>query len=250
MNRRFFVETKIEGQRVSVSGPDAHHLANVIRAKPGDHIILFDGSGREFVAEIREISKKSVSTQIIKTLGSEHNELATKLTIAVALPKGDRQKVLVEKLVELGVHQLVPLNTDRSVVVANEKSVEKLKRRVVEASKQCGRNRLMDISQPLQFADLITQPFDDCNKLIGHPHVETKPPCEFQSDKGCVIGIGPEGGFTNDETQIAIQSGWQTIAFGKNILRVETAAVAFASIFGIGRDFLSKLNSRDISDDS
>ena len=223
---------------MTIDGPDAHHLANVMRAQPGEQVWLFDGRGKEFVAQIEEITKKTVLLRIIDSQDTGR-ELDHQLTLAVALPKGDRQKVLVEKLVELGVSNLLPLNTRRSVVVANAKSTEKLQRRVIEASKQCGRNQLMEIGQPTSFQTLIEQKAPARCRIIGHPNSTPVDSIDVDVAQDVLVAIGPEGGFTDDEIELARSYGWQVATMGKTVLRVETAAVAAATIFGIGRKMLN-----------
>src|ERR1700759_1838130 len=114
MSDRFFISDPIRGDAVTLSGADAHHLAHVMRAEVGETVTLFDGSGSELLARIQSIGKREVELTIVERR-EVNRESATKLTLAVALPKGDRQRWLVEKAVELGVHALVPLETERGV---------------------------------------------------------------------------------------------------------------------------------------
>src|SRR4051794_3192446 len=118
MSQRFFVETPIgDASMARLTDAEAQHLAKVMRASVGDQLIAFDGSGCEFLAQVAKIGKTGVDLEILERRPVER-ELAHPLTLAVALPKGDRQKILVEKLVELGVTRLIPLETERSVAEA------------------------------------------------------------------------------------------------------------------------------------
>lgn len=243
-SRRFYVQPeasgKIEKDSVQIDGPSAHHMINVIRVSVGDEVMLFDGSGNEYSALIAEV-KKSKLTANITGCEAVDRELPFELRVAVALPKGDRQKVLVEKLVELGVTHLIPLNAKRSVVKSEPKSAGKLMRRVIEASKQCGRNTLMQIEPPLTTGKL----FETCEgqRIIAHPYEaadgKTKTAIQvasqMQSAEHVTIAIGPEGGFDLAEVGQAISQDWQPVKIGPTILRVETAAVALATMFGVGR---------------
>ena len=207
MSRRFYVENEIVGDQLTIDGPDAHHIAVVNRMQPGDDIVLFDGSGREFAAKIVEINKKSASVEIVQT-NDISRELQNSVTLAVAIPKGDRQKMLVEKLVELGVYRLIPLNCERSVAIASAKSVERLKRRVIEASKQCGRNVLMTIAPPAKFCDFLEQDEFDC-RLVAHPYksqsvLDVTSQASYENGN-VVVAIGPEGGFSESEVELAIE---------------------------------------------
>src|SRR5579871_5731423 len=141
MSERFFVATPITGQLAVLTDTEAHHLAHVMRAKAGDAVMLFDGMGCEFTAEIKSISKSRVELIVLERC-EVNRESASALTLAVALPKGDRQRWLIEKVVELGTTTLVPLETERGVAQPTSSALERLRRQVIEASKQCGRNRL------------------------------------------------------------------------------------------------------------
>jgi len=128
-----------------LSGDEAHHLTRVMRQKCGNLVTLFDGHGREFRAEITDSRKDRVTLRILETRIVDA-EPQRQVTIAVSLPKGDRQKWLVEKLTELGCHRLIPLQTERGVAQCNDQVLERLRRQVIEATKQCNRTRLMEIS--------------------------------------------------------------------------------------------------------
>ena len=147
MSDRFFVETPITGTRAELADAEARHLTGVLRAGVGDAVTLFDGSGAEFASRILRVGKSVVELEVLERQEISR-ELPLDMTLAVALPKGDRQKWLVEKLVELGVTRLVPLITERGVAQPVDSALARLKRGVIEASKQCGRNKLMEIAEP------------------------------------------------------------------------------------------------------
>jgi len=152
-------------------------------------------------------------------------ETTRRVTLAVALPKGDRQRWLVEKATELGAARLVPVVCERGVAQPNEKAQGRLRRTVVEASKQCGRNRLMEIAEPVDWATLIDSTAGIPTRLIAHPGAATGTP-NLLPEADAIVAIGPEGGFTPAEVDAALAAGWQTIDLGRRILRVETAALA------------------------
>src|SRR4029079_17666912 len=139
-----------------LDGPEAHHLLHVMRAAVGDEVTLFDDFGAEFRATVETVRRADAELRIVERREVDR-ELSFELIVGVALPKGDRQKWLVEKLTELGVTTLVPLITERCVAQPNESALERLQRSVIEAAKQCGRNRLMAISQPQSWDDWIAQ---------------------------------------------------------------------------------------------
>jgi 16S rRNA (uracil1498-N3)-methyltransferase len=154
---------------------------------------------------------------------------ARPLTLAVALPKGERQKWLVEKLTELGVARLVPLVADRGVAEATPAALERLRRGVIEACKQCGRSLLMEIGEPATLEDLAAR-HAECLRLVAHP--DGGAVADAVADAGrqpICAAVGPEGGFTDDEIARAAGLGFHRVSLGPLILRVETAAIALAA---------------------
>ena len=151
-----------------VAGAEAHHLLHVMRARTGARVTLFDGSGWQFDAVVERTGRSEVELTITDRQEIDR-EAQVAVTLGVVLPKGDRQKWLVEKVVELGVARLVPLETERGVAQPRENVLERLRRGVIEASKQCGRNRLMEIAEPRAWqAFLMESPTVAC-RLVAHP---------------------------------------------------------------------------------
>lgn len=235
MSTRFFVETPIRSQRVVLRGPEAHHLAKVMRCKAGASVALFDGSGAEFPARVLEVRSKEVLLEVAAKEEFDR-ELPGTLVLATALPKSERSRWLVEKAVELGVTRLVPLVTRRSVVVAGRGRLERLRRTVVEASKQCGRNRLMQIAPSESWSEFLYGA--EGLRWLADPNA---PQLARQPEPGVIegvgaggrlvtIAVGPEGGFCPDEVQQAIEAGWQLVRIGRRTLRTETAAVALCAL--------------------
>lgn len=228
MSQRFFSETPITGAQARLEGDEARHLAGVMRAKVGDELVLFDGSGAEFLARIARLTKHAVEMDIVERR-EVNREAERALTLAVALPKGERQRWLVEKAVELGVARLIPLETQRGVAEANASALERMRRWVIEASKQCGRNRLMEIASPVAITHLASNA-DAALRLLAHPGGRAL--AEFRGDEASVlIAIGPEGGFAPQEIDELRQGGFQVVGLGPRILRIETAALALAAAF-------------------
>ena len=221
------------GECVELDGPEAHHLLHVLRAKVGDRVGLFNGEGSEALAEIVNIRKRSAELRLLETW-SVPAELRT-LTIATAMPKGDRARWLIEKSTELGVARLIPLRTQRSVVEPGESKMDKLDQAVIAACKQCGRSHLMTISPLMTFAKLLKELTP--GTLIAHPNAPISVSEALSlSDNGnqvnaqsAVMLIGPEGGFTDDEFSAAVAAGATPVNLGQHILRIETAAIAVAA---------------------
>jgi 16S rRNA (uracil1498-N3)-methyltransferase len=233
MADRYFVERPIEGALARLSDAEAHHLIHVMRATRGDEVVLFDGGGAEFVARVDEIGRAEIGLTIVSRQMVDR-ELAIAITLGVALPKGDRRRWLVEKATELGVACLVPLESERASDRESSAASARLRQAVIEASKQCGRNRLMEIAQPRKLADFWATG-SDVPRLLAHPHARdcrraldetasTNPKCPR-----IVLAVGPEGGFTEAEVETALAAGWQAVGLGARILRVETAALALAA---------------------
>jgi 16S rRNA (uracil1498-N3)-methyltransferase len=230
MSERFFAENLTVGAQVRLTPDEARHLATVMRARAGDEVTLFDGSGAEFTAQVRQIDKRGVTLAVV----ARHEiarELACQLTLTVALPRGERQKWLVEKAAELGVTRLVPLATERGVAAAGEAAAARLRRQVIEASKQCGRNRFMEIAPPASAVPFFKSPLGDSIRLLadpaGQPLAQLAP--ALTAADHWIVAVGPEGGFTDTERAAAKAAGWQLVSLGPRILRVETAAIALAA---------------------
>ncbi len=242
---RYFVPNLPQSGSIELPSDEAHHALRVRRETVGSKCVAFDGRGYVAICNIVRVSKRDIAIEI-ESYAFEPNEPPGHIQLAVAMPKGDRQKAVIEKAVELGVHELVPLICRRSVSLPSDSAAEKWHRTVVEACKQCERNRLMSIGPSLSFESLIQSavPGDSTKinsslKMIAHPQRNTtvrdgtiRSPYDPVSERypQVTIAIGPEGGFTNEEVQSAIEAGWSQLDFGPRILRVETA-VCVASLY-------------------
>jgi len=230
LSERFFSSEPIAAERVTLGGTEAHHLLHVMRAAAGDSVTLFDDSGAEFTAVIDKPGRSEVELQVT----GRHEisrELPFQLNMGVALPKGDRQKWLVEKLTELGVTTLTPLETERGVAQPTSAALERLGRTVIEAAKQCGRNRLMRIAQPQSWDEWISHvavaPQEAAQRrIVAHPGGQSLSQIDLSRHLATQLAIGPEGGFSDAEIFAARRADWQLVDLGPRLLRVETAAVA------------------------
>jgi 16S rRNA (uracil1498-N3)-methyltransferase len=231
MSERFYTNSALLLGPLFLQGPEAHHLANVMRAKPGDAVVLFTGDGVEYPATVVEVAKKSVALRV-ESAERPERELPFQLEIATAIPKGDRGDWMVEKLTELGVTRLVPLKMQRSVV--HPKS-DRLQRTVIEACKQCGRNRLMEVAEVTEWEEYCLTNSNHIRYIAHARDASTAGfiPAVLPNDQNLFVAIGPEGGFTVHEVAIATQAGWRTISLGPRTLRIETAAIALAAYFSL-----------------
>jgi 16S rRNA (uracil1498-N3)-methyltransferase len=226
MADRYFSESPLSGERAVLANSEAHHLLHVMRAKVGTELILFDGSGGEWWVEITKLGRAEVELALKKHRPIER-ELAHELILAIALPKGDRQRWLVEKAVELGVTRIVPITTARSTASAAEPPA-KLARYVIEASKQCGRNRLLEIAKPLPWSEIVSQNVSG-NRFLAHPGGTALSQLKRDPAAPITLAIGPEGGFTEEEVALGTENGWHLVGLGERILRIETAALALVA---------------------
>jgi 16S rRNA (uracil1498-N3)-methyltransferase len=224
MERVYFPDPIVNGRAV-LSGPEAHHLSRVRRAREGAPVELFDGRGRAFLGRIESVDRNRVEVAIEST-SPGRPEPGVELTLATAVPKGDRFDWLVEKATELGVRRLVPILTERSVVDPRSSKLDRLRRVVVEASKQCGRDRLMELVEPISWQELLANGAEDIG-LFAHPGGDSV--AGLGPIGRATVAIGPEGGFNDEEVEGAIAAGWRTIGLGPTILRVETAGLAACS---------------------
>jgi 16S rRNA (uracil1498-N3)-methyltransferase len=222
MSERFYINLPLARGPVELAGPEAHHLATVCRLRAGDVVCLFNGDGREYSARVCAVAKRAIQLEVIGGADPER-ELPFVLEVAAPIPKGERATFLVEKLTELGVTTFVPLACTRSVVHPREGKIDKLHRHVIEASKQCGRNRLMRTTSPQPWTSYCraSEPGQVC--YLAHRGGLDRLG-EFDAG-GVRLAVGPEGGFTDDEVAMARDAGWRLVDLGPRVLRIETAAL-------------------------
>ncbi len=234
MADRFFTPDPLAPGEFALTGAEAHHMAAVRRFAPGDRVVLFNGDGYDYPAEVLSAGKKSVALTVSPPVAVDR-ELGFPLVVGSALPKGDRADFLIEKLTELGTTRFVPLFTTRSVVQPKPTVVEKFQRAVIEASKQCGRNRLVAIDPPRRWNEFLSLSDVPSQRIVLHTGPDLAP---IASSGGCVVAVGPEGGFTPEEIARATAAGWGVASLGPRVLRMETAAIAAAAILGARRSVL------------
>ncbi len=222
MSERYYVDQPLAPGPVTIVGPEARHLAVVCRVRPGDRVYLFNGDGRQYGAAVTEAGKRGVRLEV-EAVEEPARELGFRVVVAAPLPKGDRGQLLVEKLTELGVTEFVPLRTARSVV--HPRDADKLRRYVIEASKQCGRNVLMRVAPLSDWKDYVTAADLPALRLLAHPGGEALLP---RGKEEVACAVGPEGGFTEEEVALGRAAGWRAVSLGERTLRVETAALALA----------------------
>ncbi|EMI18275.1 Ribosomal RNA small subunit methyltransferase E [Rhodopirellula maiorica SM1] len=233
MTRRYYCSNlPSNGGSIVLADAEAQHAIRVMRVKTGDSITLFDGTGSEAEAVIDSITRREC---FCTTQPPTHPDREPQLTLhlGIALPKPDRCRELVERLTEIGVKTLTPVVADRTQREPSTSLLEKLRRTVIEACKQSGRNHLMEIGDAVRssqfFADTTQQ---NHPRWIAHPANESDS-CSMNTHYGeiakSVVAVGPEGGWTDSEVALAMQHGYECLPLGNRIYRIETAAVVIAA---------------------
>ena len=227
----------LRGTRGFIDSQEFTHLKKVLRLGLGDPITVFDDSGWEHDAVIRELSAEQAEIEILGSYEAPR-ESALQITLAVALTKGEKMDFVVEKATELGVQRIAPFISMFSVPKLN---VDKIAARAarwqkiaLSAAKQCGRTAIPEILQISAFESLVKSDSPAGLKLLfweGERHQSLLQAHErFSQAKSVLVAIGPEGGFADQEAELAKLHGFEAIQIGRRILRAETAAVAALSL--------------------
>lgn len=217
------------GASITLPEHVAHHV-QVVRLAIGDHVTLFNGEGGEYTATLSSIEKKRVSAEI-KTFSPREVELPYALTLAQALPEASKMDWIIEKAVELGAAGIQPLAAQRCVVKLSAERAQKRQAHwqgiVVAASEQSGRNRLAHLGELSEFQGWIAQQ-DLHRRILLSPHATQSLAdwARHHPAQAVALMIGPEGGFTEAEEDLARAHGALTLSMGPRVLRTETAGLA------------------------
>ena len=235
MPDRFFAPSLPESGTLTLDGPEAHHLMHVLRITAGEKVEVFDGRGLVVSAEVVTIRKRDVELRIVAARREACP--AREVILGTAVPKGDRFDWLIEKATELGVTRIVPLITSRSSVDPRDSKLDKLRQTVITACKQCGRNHLLELSPVTAWADFVSHEFPNRAAFIAHLSSDARPlglgVSTLDHQPSTVFAIGPEGGFTEEEVELAVAAGAKPISLGPLVLRIETAAIAIAALAAV-----------------
>jgi 16S rRNA (uracil1498-N3)-methyltransferase len=230
LTRVYIPEPLTRGSRHTIKGDAANHIARVLRLAAGDPLTLFDGQGGEYAARIDALRKGAVVVAVVEFSAYER-ESPLSLTLAQGVSRGERMDWVVQKATELGVHRIVPLLTERSVVRLDAKQAERKLEHwrgiAVAACEQSGRNRLPDIAPPLGLPDFLRgREKEGATRLLLSPTGALRIG-ELQAlDGGVIALVGPEGGLAESEQHAALDTGFIAVRLGPRILRTETAAIA------------------------
>lgn len=231
---KFFTQA-IASDEAVITGEDVRHAWKVLRLKIGDRVLVNDLAGQDYLGEISLIDKSQVTVRLLET-SSVSNESPLAITIYQGLPKGQKMDLIAQKLTELGAHRLVPVITRRVVPeVRNEyRKLDRLRRIVLEASKQARRSRIMEVAEPKELGDLTDELGGLDLVLVPYEEMTGQGIATLESRiRACAtIGviIGPEGGFDAEEIAMLRSRGAHIITLGPRILRTETCALTVTSI--------------------
>lgn len=237
---RFYVKPEqVQDEKIKIEGQDLNHIKRVLRMVAGDELVICNGQSKDYHCKISEILDGYVLADIMDVYDT-NTELKCKITLFQALPKSDKMELIIQKAIELGVYEIVPVMTKRTIVKLKDKKKEAKKQdrwaMIAEsAAKQSGRGIIPRISPVISFEDAIKRgstmdlaliPYE---KAVGID-ITRDLMKELKEHKTIGIYIGPEGGFEEAEIKIAKANNIIPISLGKRILRTETASLAILSM--------------------
>jgi 16S rRNA (uracil1498-N3)-methyltransferase len=235
---RFFISPdQVSGSRITIIGEDVRHIATVLRMKTGDELLLCDGEGAEYAAKIARVGRSEITTEII---GQRNREVSfPRITLGQGLPKSDKMDLIVQKASELGAASIVPLVTERTIVKVKdgEKRILRWRKIAREAAMQSNRPDVPKVESIRRFDDFLRTLDPGPGPLLLLPWEEGTEPIRnvLRKTSGVMnitVLIGPEGGFSAAEAELAKGRGFHLVSLGPNILRTETAAIAVLGMIG------------------
>ena len=232
LTRVYVEEPLAAGKSCALEGSAANHIMRVLRLRDGDALTLFDGRGGEYGARIAGFRKDSVQVEVQEHRDVER-ESALDLTLAQGISRGERMDWVMQKATELGVRRIVPVITERTVVKLDERQserkVEHWRAIVIAACEQSGRNRVPEVAAPCAFHEVLREGDAAGKKLLLSP-VGSRNARELALSGRATLLVGPEGGLSPDEQELAISAGFEQVRMGPRVLRTETAAIAALTI--------------------
>lgn len=238
MHHFFVTPQQISGDKIRIEGGDVNHMKNVLRMKLHEKAEISDGESRTYLCEVEAYEEDVAILHILEEMEAD-TEPASKLYLFQGLPKSDKMELIVQKAVELGVYQVIPVAMKRSVVRLDDKKAAKKADRwnsiAESAAKQTGRSRIPEVTMPLSYnealkmaeeLDVTLLPYE----LAGGMEVTREVIRQIKSGQSVGIFIGPEGGFEPEEVDAAVSMGAKVITLGRRILRTETAGLATLAV--------------------
>ena len=238
MHHFFVTPQQISGDKIRIEGGDVNHMKNVLRMKLHEKAEISDGESRTYLCEVEAYEEDVAVLHILEEMEAD-TEPASKLYLFQGLPKSDKMELIVQKAVELGVYQVIPVAMKRSVVRLDDKKAAKKADRwnsiAESAAKQAGRSRIPEVTMPLSYKEVLKMaeeldvtllPYE----LAGGMEVTREVIRQIKSGQSVGIFIGPEGGFEPEEVDAAVSMGAKVITLGRRILRTETAGLATLAV--------------------
>lgn len=236
---KFFIEPAQDGAypdgMIKITGEDAQHIARSLRMQAGEHLTVCDCRGNDYLCEIQEIGASQAVLRILEAKASD-SEPDVSVTLFQGLPKSDKMDFIIQKIVELGITRVVPVQTARSVSKPDTAAIVKKTARwgkiAAEAAKQSGRGILPEVASPVSFVQAValSQGYDLAIMLYEHNGgTLRKHLANIKPGAKIAVYVGPEGGFAVEEVELARDSGIKTAGMGPRILRTETAPVCALS---------------------
>ncbi len=233
----FFVEEEqVNGENAYISGSDVNHIVNVLRMKIGEELLISVKGDWDYLCKIEEIENDRVNLKLLESM--EQRELPIKLTLLQGIPKSDKLEMIIQKAIELGVSEIIPVKTNRVVVRIDEKKTQAKVNRwnaiAESAAKQSKRSIIPKVLKPQTIDNALEIVKDYGVKLLPYENADgikkTKDILNsLDSKNNIAVFIGPEGGFEEAEVKKSTDSGFEVITLGKRILRTETAGLALLS---------------------
>ena len=230
---RFFLKTEITNSALlEISGEEGRQLVNVLRCKKGDIFKVFNGSGCEYTVKAETFKKDIVTVKVINVSYPE-TEPSISLILCQAIPKGQKMDYIVQKATEIGVTEILPLITERSLKEMSLKKLQRLNKITKEAIEQSGRLKPVSVNPPLTFEQVLKIMKNDDRGIVFSSYEENTPLkllLKTKEFKGRIfVFIGPEGGFTEEELRLTKKYNLQIASLGPRIFRTETAGLAALS---------------------
>ncbi len=238
MHHFFVAPEQIGEKKITITGSDVNHIRNVLRMEAGEQITVSGGEGKEYRCEVLVLEPDRVEAGIMWVQETEA-ELPSKIYLFQGLPKGDKMELIIQKAVELGVYEIIPVATKRTVVKLDKKKSESKRKRwqsiSESAAKQSKRLIVPEITSVMSFREAVEYAAGMDVKLMPYELAEGMEETRHLLEgivpgQSVAIFIGPEGGFSAEEAKLAAAEGLQPITLGKRILRTETAGMTVLSV--------------------
>lgn len=224
---RIYIDTPLISGKCIPLGEKSHHISQVLRLSVGAELVVFDGEGQEYSARLVEVQKRAVIARLENPL-TNRCESPLELHVLQGIARGDKMDFCLQKMVELGVRHITPVFSDFCTVkLSNERVIQKMRhwQAVIQhAAEQSGRAWLSQLHWPIPLQQALHTVTAEC-QWIAHPGADQRLR-DCQPARSCVLAVGPEGGFSEQELRSAVAHNFQTLGFGPRILRSETAALA------------------------